>query len=178
MKKYIIIIFSLFVTSSLFAQKEDSNHEWLSYSLEVKMPGASRDELFDRCRYISGNNLGVESFSRCDWDHENYIKRYDFDWDLFEYENNKYRVDYKVFIACKDEAYTISLGFIKARIHSRWGDDYIFKYDYMTSGKEGVRGGIAHSTYNRHDTNVRNMFAEFFQTVCTSIKADMRIPRN
>ena len=89
MKKLIIIILSLVAffgfSFSAAAQKDEQRSDWLTYSLEVKMPGVSQEELFDRCRYISDACFGTDSWFWCNWDDENHIKCYEYKFDLFDF---------------------------------------------------------------------------------------------
>ena len=174
MKKVLLILLSLTLSLTLSA-KVEKEHNWLTYSMEVKTTGVSQEELYDWCRYISGTSWDPV-FSSCNWDDENKIKCYNYNNAYFEYGKNKYRLNYKVFISCCDEKYIISLCFIKAYILHYWGgESRVFKYDYLTENKEGVRGGIAGATYRFHDDNVRKMLSDYFKTICTNIKADMII---
>lgn len=178
MKRFLVILISVFASTAVFAQKDEQRSDWLTYSLEVKMPGISQEELFDRCAYITLRE--DESFKYvCHWDFPNYIKQYYTYGRPMIDKSQSYLLDYKIFISCYEGRYLIELGFINAYIGNAWKQHWITKYKYMTKGENGIRGGIAHSTYRYHDKVIReHILPDLFNGICTSIKADMMIKRN
>ena len=173
----IFLLIAAIACYTLSAQAQDAEHKWLTYSMEVKMPGVSQDELFDRCGYLALQ--GDETFKYdCHWDFPNYIKQYYTYGRPISTKNQSYLIDYKIFISCYDGRYLIELEFINAYIGKSWKRRWITKYEYMTIGENGIRGGIAHSTYRHHDKIIReNILPDLFKEICASIKADMMIPR-
>ena len=175
MKKYIIIFFSLFATSSLFAQKEDSNHEWLSYSKELPVPNVCADSLYNICHHLNLYYLDPEHFTYPLPDNESKILKYNHYGHVFEFEGNKYILSYKLFVSCFNEKILVELGFIEAELHYDWGNRNIriHKSDYMTVGSSGVR-----PNYRKHDKILREqILPEFFNEICNKIKVDLVILR-
>ena len=174
----IFLLIAAFACYTLSAQAQDSEHKWLTYSMEVKMPGVSQEELFDRCRYIFLRGDGTYRYD-CDWDNNNFIKEYRTHGRPFSLGKRNYEISYKVLIYVEKEKYIIELGFIKTYIVDGFKQrKHIEKYQYMTEGTDGVRGGIAHATYKFHDKNIReNYLPSLFKEISSSIKADMMIPR-
>ena len=172
----ILLLIAAFACYTFSAYAQDPEHKWLTYSMEVKMPGVSQEELFDRCGYI---RLIDDNLYSCHWDFDSHIKEYRINSRPFSLGNRNYEISYKVLIYVEKEKYIIELGFIKTYIVDGFKQrKHIEKFQYMTEGTDGVRGGIAHATYKFHDKNIReNYLPSLFNEISSSIKADMMIPR-